>query len=1374
MSEFTEPETDDESQTDGRDNRRAALIGKQVKVWSGQLVDLTGRNNLLFFKDLKRGTLDLTGVSSERLEAILSGQTVGLRNLYDDAEKAEDAVKRARTIRSKAAEHYEERGLETLYLACGLATWTHTRTEAVPAAPVLLCPARLKSKGSSQEDFELSLVGELEVNPTLLQLLATDFECQVTAEEVLEQAGMEGAIDTHAELEIAFEWLTRRASSVPGFSVGSRFVLGTFSYAKLPMVRDLETSIEAMVEHDLIAALAGDERAREALNTGGHADPLPNPNFIPPADEFLILDADSSQNSAINRALAGQNLIVKGPPGTGKSQTIANLIAGLVARGKKPLFVAEKRAAIDAVLKRLSAQGLDELVLDVHGGTGNKRRFAADLDAAIKNNSRIPEPDLGGVHRTLDRKRSELNDAAAAIHAPRAPWNVSVYEVHSRLLALPERATTDLRIRGEALQVLSAETMEEVGESLDEFVTRGGLDISTSPWASADVRTADQAEQLIRDITDVWERRLPEARRLTAEGAGSAGLALSDEPKLWATWISAWNSARRLAEVFDDAVYDENLSELTDALAPLGAGAITRASATITDGDYRAAKKKVRGLLKGQNKLAAATLHESLTEALALKAQWAELSDNGSHPRFPENLDTIAAADEALRAAVNALDATLGHEVPLADAEAAELERRCTRLLDDQLTLTKLPTLHKLRAQLERWSIEPLVGELDRRRADVDEAGEVLDHLWLTSVLEHVQRTDERVVSFDGTQQRRAVESFRQADREHIESTAQRVRRICAANAIKAMDECKEQDTLIRHQASLKRGHLPVRQLFGMAPDVLLALKPCWMMSPLVVSQLLPSDRQYFDVVIFDEASQIEPADAVPSLLRGKSVIVAGDNRQLPPTTFFAATAAAAEDTEDDALTINGMPVIAMGADSESILDALTAFIPQEMLLWHYRSRDERLIAFSNAHFYDRALTTFPGVALDGCVNFVHVGHEPGDHNSSRSSTAEVDAVVEQILEHASTRPHETLGVIAMGIFHADRIAEALRLRCADHPELDGFFAEENEERFFVKNLERVQGDERDAIILSVGYGKGPDGRLRHNFGPLSSEGGERRLNVAVTRAKSRMTVVSSLTSKDLDPDRMTRDGTRALRQYIEFAESSGANLGEGAIEHPALNGFEIDVRDSLDLAGVPVIPQWGCSGYFIDFAAKHPTRPGELVLAIECDGATYHSSASARDRDRLRQDHLERLGWTFHRIWSTDWFRNKAAEIELVKQAYENAVRMSDSAVLGEPAEETAAHAILPKLSAIENSPRPSVTITPLDVRPRRTIPFPNIPRGRPITDYHPSELVDVVRHVQSDTLLRTRDELVSEVMRELKFSRRGSRIVAAVERAVDAARVC
>ena len=259
----------------------------------------------------------------------------------------------------------------------------------------------------------------------------------------------------------------------------------------------------------------------------------------------------------------------------------------------------------------------------------------------------------------------------------------------------------------------------------------------------------------------------------------------------------------------------------------------------------------------------------------------------------------------------------------------------------------------------------------------------------------------------------------------------------------------------------------------------------------------------------------------------------------------------------------------------------------------------------------------------------------------TNSPAPEVDAAVDLILEHVRERPEESLGVITMGIRHRDRIEERLRQRLKDDPELAGeladFFDENHDEQFFVKNLERVQGDERDAIILSIGYGKDARGVLPYRFGPLLTDGGERRLNVAVTRAKNRITLVSSFSSRDMDPERSTAEGVKLLRQYLQYVESGGANLGDHVPGKPALNPFEVDVRDTLLRHGLKLTAQYGTSGYWIDFAVQHPTQPGRHVLAIKCDGATYHSSRSARDRDRLRQEQLERKGWRFHRIWSAE-----------------------------------------------------------------------------------------------------------------------------------------
>ena len=321
--------------------------------------------------------------------------------------------------------------------------------------------------------------------------------------------------------------------------------------------------------------------------------------------------------------------------------------------------------------------------------------------------------------------------------------------------------------------------------------------------------------------------------------------------------------------------------------------------------------------------------------------------------------------------------------------------------------------------------------------------------------------------------------------------------------------------------------------------------------------------------------------------------------------------------------------------------------------------------------------------------------------------------------------------------------------------DLKEFFTEDGQEPFFVKNLERVQGDERDAIILTTGYSKTKDGRMRYNFGPINQRGGHRRLNVAVTRAKMRMTVVSSFAAGDMDDEKLTSIGPRMLRDYLLYAESGGTNLGVRTRPKRDMNPFERDVYEALTDAGLLLRPQFGESGYWIDFAAMHRERPGEAVLAIEADGAMWHSSASARDSDRLRQANLERRGWRFHRIWSTAWFRHKEREVERAVIAYENAMALRDRETVSDDSH----------LLADEAEPA-AMNLGP---RVRGRAPPPLIPKGMPITSYKPAWLRGLVTWVKSDGRLRTTDEIMQEVMDFLGFAKRGRRIVAAITAAID-----
>jgi hypothetical protein len=430
-------------------------------------------------------------------------------------------------------------------------------------------------------------------------------------------------------------------------------------------------------------------------------------------------------------------------------------------------------------------------------------------------------------------------------------------------------------------------------------------------------------------------------------------------------------------------------------------------------------------------------------------------------------------------------------------------------------------------------------------------------------------------------------------------------------------------------------------------------------MSPLVVASVLPPG-QWFDVVVFDEASQVPPAEAVSAISRARQVVVAGDSRQLPPTSFFTTV------TDGDPAAVGADEAITEGV--ESILDVLAAALPSRRLSWHYRSLDERLIAFANAEVYEGSLVTFPGTGTDPVVRLVAVegqGTIAVGEGAVETTPTEVDRVVELVLEHARTSPDRSLGVIALGITHATRVDEALRLALAGADEqLLDFFDEDRPEPFFVKNLERVQGDERDDVVLTIGYGKTPHGRVLHRFGPLNIEGGERRLNVAITRARRSMTVVSAIAAEDLDPARLRARGAMMLRDYLAYA-AGGPVSGAGAdaspttadaVPPPPVPGSRsvvlADLARRLRGHGLVVHEDLGSSADPVDLAVEDPARAGRLMLAVESDGPQYAAMRTTRDRDRLRAEQLERLGWRHLRVWSTDVFRDPARDVSRILEA--------------------------------------------------------------------------------------------------------------------------
>ena len=1329
--------------------QRRALVDQARQRWIDRLVDLSRRNSLLYFRP-STGSLELDASATGDLRALLDGQAVRLSRLVPSLEETK-VDSRARAIRRRAIVNLEEKGVQTLFLALGLATWAVSDGGRPPAAPTLLLPVELEIRGREEQLTYLRRAGEIQVNTVLRHMLEQGFGTPVAVDDLLAQIDDEGV---DFDPEQFYSSLCERAGHIRGFAVEPRLVLSNFSFQKLAMVKDLRDGALALYHHDVVAAIAGDTGARERLRSARQPIDPRSLDRVPPQQEFLLLDADSSQQRVIASVLAGQTGVIQGPPGTGKSQTITNLIAAAAAQGKRVLFVAEKRAALEVVLRRLQSAGLGHLVLDLHGADVSRRKLVEHLATSLATVRGASPVETSALDADFSNRRARLNEYVERLHAPQPPSGLSLFEIQGRLLRLPPEAVATTRWRGIEVNRLTPENTYAIRELLIEAGSFTELFrcTSASPWTGAPLVEAQQVERAIQLIEQLLSQTLPKLREATGLAA-QLGLRAPSTPAECDELVALLDSIIAMLSLYKRELFDQDLTATLARLEPAKGGGVSAAAAWIFNGEHRSTERAIRELRQAGFAWGS-QLYAEIAAAADQQRRWREFSDSQGAV-VPES-DTLSTTRQALadalstvRAEAEELGALLARPA-LASATFEELDQLLHALEADSLTAYRVARINTIEQEIVARGAGAFLDELRAGYAPAERWPQMFEYACLSSYLYLARSHEPALASFDGRLHERYVADFCKLDRQRLQVASQRVRRVHGERVIEVMNRYPEQADLVRRETEKRRRHLPLRRLLDLAPDVLTTVCPCWMVSPLSVSQLIDAKR-YFDLVIFDEASQILPEDAIAAILRGSQVVVAGDRHQLPPTTFFAAGEDEADEDDDSAGATEGF---------ESLLDLMAAFNEPWSLDWHYRSRDEALIAFSNRHIYGNRLVTFPGTGKSPAISHVLVPWEPGQDGQEESVSAEVKRVVELVLEHAATRPNETLGVITMGIRHAERIQAALDAALRTRPDLDGFFNEQREERFFIKNLERVQGDERDAIILSIGYGKDRSGRLPYRFGPLLREGGERRLNVAVTRARQRLTLVSSFDHNDMDPARTRSRGVELLRLYLQFTASRGASLGDSGFSDVPLNAFEADIFDTLTARGLRLLPQWGASQYRIDMVALHPEKPGRFVLAIECDGATYHSAPTARDRDRLRQQHLEALGWRFHRIWSTDWFTRREQEIERVLRAYQAAVAQADEED-AKAEQEVKIQPAVGETIRLDAQPQAPVSQDEPEPAPERG-PRPAIPWYGNIQQYADSELLSLLHWICSDGRLRTDEELIAEMMSELGFRRRGARIEA------------
>lgn len=653
-------------------------------------------------------------------------------------------------------------------------------------------------------------------------------------------------------------------------------------------------------------------------------------------------------------------------------------------------------------------------------------------------------------------------------------------------------------------------------------------------------------------------------------------------------------------------------------------------------------------------------------------------------------------------------------------------------------------------AELQQFGLGELLREFVEGRVTPDNAASLFRQAYCEAVLRHVWQTRPGLTRFDGKSHDNLVEEFKRLDLERIALARAEV--AAAHFAGMPHDADRGEMSILRNEISKKRRHMPIRKLLKQAGHAVQAIKPLFMMSPISIAQFLEPGQLEFDIMIMDEASQVPAEDALGAVARARQIVVVGDSKQLPPTRFFNKVMDDSSVSEDDETFNTG--------DIESVLGlCLARGLPQRMLRWHYRSRHHSLIAVSNREFYDHKLCVIPSpttMASGHGLQMRHIKDGVFDRGGKSNNVVEARAVANAIMEHARQTPLKSLGVGTFSVAQRDAILDELELLRRQSPGTESFFNASKAEPFFVKNLENIQGEERDVIFISIGYARDSSGFMAMAFGPLTADGGERRLNVLISRAKETCVVFSSITHDDIDLSRAKTVGPRALKAFLRYAATR-------EMDTPITTGgdfdseFERQVAHALQQHGHNVHHQVGSAGFLIDLAVVDPQSPGRYLLAIECDGATYHSSRWARDRDRLREQVLRDRGWQVHRIWSTYWFHRREEQLRKTLAAIEAAQRSVASSKAPVPTE-----------SVIERDADGPGEDSEVAVTLYTEANF-EVPKDASLTDVRVDKLAEFARRVIEIEGPVHRTEVARRLCTLWGYSRLGNRIEDAVERGIE-----
>lgn len=1403
---------------------RAELVDEACLRWSDELAALGGRDPLLHFRDLKVGTLDLAAAESGSRRQLLDGAPAAISRLFPHEPMRTSSLRSARAIRDKGKELGEERGLGVCLLAVGIATWSNPFAAHRPTAPVLLRRARVEARDAAETDFLITIDDDAVVNPVLLHALDAQLGLRFSPEDLRDSGGQ---LRYTTVVERLREFAPPHV--VDGFSIAHRAVLATFATEPLMLTADLAELRPGLAENDAVAALAGDEQARQRLWNLGAGQ-----HEVTPPPEHPVLDTDSSQAAAITAAMTGSSLRIDAPPGSGRTQTVANLVSELVGSGRSVLVLGQKQATLAEMVSRLDAAGLGDMVLNLPALTPTTAVSQVGQTIRRLRDRPPPAPPVGAATARAGEAEEHLDRYRDGLHRRREPWGTSAYDAMVTLATAPEIVRTSARIPVAALTEHDADSATELRLALEEYAELEGLTLTehSSAWYGAQVFTQEQAERAGTTAVGLRENALPTLRDAVTRAAVEVGLPGPTTPAECFELIDLLQDVSGIERTFGPSVWSAPVPELAAATATRS----WRQEQGDTTGwlARRALLRQVRDLTGEPvtNKVRE-ELHSKLARAAELQRLWDERARDNKTPRTGPHLPQAADAVDAARRRFDVLAELSPRLAELPSATFEDANAQLGSLVLDEHRLFARPRLLELDAVLRTAQLDELVAELRERGVGMEDAGAAYGYTLHASLLEHWQEQDPDLGRFDRARHEEHVETFRENDAQALRENAIGVVAARDTHFREVAATHPEQAAVAARAGMAPRPRTP-RELVQAAPDVTLAALPCWVASPLAVPGWLPPNAR-FDTVVIEDAGRLAIAQAVPALARAAQVVLVGDEAELALTSFTTAVEAATQREPDGPWG---------EVNPDSVVDSLAEALPVYGLTGQYRVRDDRLVGFAARTAYAGRLNPVPGAGGDTRVVLETVqtgvdrpsgavtdttaaesGTEEAGSTAGRvekgadHSAAEVERVVEVVLEHLRARPHESLGVVTLNAEHAERLEAAIRRALVHVPDLADLLEEGAEEAFFVKDVERVTGDVRDAIVFSLGYGRSGDGRVLYRFGALDRPGGEHRLAAATTRARERLTVVTSFGSEDLSPRRLVTPGAIALREFLEYVEHAqqSERLGSADDEHGRPDPLAAVAAEKLRTAGAVVVEGLGEGMGAVPVAVRHPSRTDRFVLAVETDGPTYAAATTGRERERIRHSQLRRLGWSVHRVWSSAWATDPEGETERLLTAYERAIEaadsydfalaavgsdpnvglddepeMSDAAAGDSDSDESGDPALSePRWSGGSEEPEPVESEEEPNSRPgsvleetaAESVPAyePASPRqgsrpqprpGGSISAYTGPELVALARWYESDEHPRPIDDVVRGVIKELRLDAANVRAQAVVRHAVRVAR--